>query len=161
MLRMQLSTYPDVGFSRGDCQHARRKSPSDVALLCSCDPTQSSLLRLCMHAPPSRLVHRWFMVPACFIGVRVVRWRGRPHSLQDVKSFVGHVLCENCDGDDHVPDDSCGCSPEDAILLFDGAGLGRHLMLAPPSGRGPHSTPPDPPQLLNLPMLRSLLTQGI
>jgi hypothetical protein len=65
-----------------------------------------------------------------------------PHSLQDIKPFVSHVLCEYCDGDGHVVNDSCIGSPEEVTLLIDGAGLRQPLSLAQAPGSGPHSTLP-------------------
>ena len=53
-----------------------------------------------------------------------------PHSLQDIKSFVCHVLCEYCDGGGHVVNHSCSGSPEEVTLLIDGAGLRQPLSLA-------------------------------
>jgi hypothetical protein len=93
--------------------------------------------------------------------LRTVARKQGPHSLQDIESFVCHVICEYCDGEGHVPDDSCSGSPKEATLLVDGAGLRQPLRLAHPSDSGLHSTLPGPPELLNLPLLRSLLTQVI
>ena len=160
---MWLSAHPDVGFSAVTVRTRESVPLMCVALLCSCDPPRSNLFRLYMLAPPSRLVFRWLPLRSLLASSGSDSYGGKkgPHYLQDVKSFIGHVLCEYGDGDGHVPDDSCSGSPAEATLLIDGAGLRQPLSLAHPSDGGPHSTLPGPPKLLDLPLLQSLLAQVI